>query len=73
MLVVGCEVATLHFNEDITDGSQMVAHSLFSDGAGAFIISTKGEWKLADSGMCLIPDSTHLLAMEPHGRVGKPR
>ncbi len=73
VLVVGCEVPTIMCNETVGDGTSLVSHSLFNDGAGAFIISTEGEWRLASAGMNLIPDSKSLLQFEPHGRIGQPR
>lgn len=50
-----------------------MAQSLFSDGAGAFVVATKGPWKFKDAGMSMIPDSTDLLGMVPHSKPGEPQ
>ncbi|KAG5184184.1 thiolase-like protein [Tribonema minus] len=72
VLVVGLELASLHADEMQDDPSTLVALSLFSDGAGAFIIATAGPWRFADAGMSLIPDSTTLLGMVPHSAPHEP-
>ena len=66
VLVVASEIATLHSAETESDLSSVIAMSLFSDGAGAFVVTTKGEWEFSNAGMSLIPDSQHLLGMVPH-------
>ncbi|KAG5181639.1 thiolase-like protein [Tribonema minus] len=51
VLVVGIELSSLHADETQDDPSTLVTHSLFSDGAGAFVIATSGAWHFADAGM----------------------
>lgn len=71
VLVVGVEVASLHGDFSAEDGGSLVAHSLFSDGAGAFVVAAAGAWRIAAAGMELIPGSAHLLGMHPHSPPGE--
>jgi len=65
VLVVAVEVASTHYDLTATDPSSLVAHALFADGAAAMVISTDGDWRYVETGMSLVPGSTHLLGFNP--------
>ncbi|MEN9868114.1 MAG: hypothetical protein RL748_3704 [Pseudomonadota bacterium] len=65
VLVVAVELASMQYNILETDMSSLVSSSLFSDGAGAAIVGTDGEWLFDESGMSLVPNSKHLLSLTP--------
>lgn len=65
VLVVAVELSTMQYNIIETDMSSLVSSSLFSDGAGAALVGTGGEWSFDESGMSLVPNSKHLLSLTP--------
>jgi predicted naringenin-chalcone synthase len=71
VLVVAVEVASTHYDVTATDPSSLVAHALFADGAAAMIVSGDGPWRYTDTGMSLVPDSTHLLGLSPPLEAGQ--
>jgi predicted naringenin-chalcone synthase len=65
VLVVALETATGHYNVVDTDVATLVANSLFADGAAAVVLAEDGPWRYSRAGMQLVPNSHHLLTMEP--------
>lgn len=65
VLVVAVELCSMQYNILETDPSSLISSSLFSDGAGAAIITPVGEWNFIKAGMSLVPDSKHLLRLHP--------
>jgi len=65
VLVVAVEVASTHYDLNATDPSSLVAHSLFADGAAAVVLAPEGRWRYSGTGMSLVPESTHLLGLDP--------
>lgn len=65
VLVVAVELASVQYNIAHTDISNLVASSLFSDGAGAALVGSDGEWAFDHAGMSLVPNSKHLLQLTP--------
>lgn len=65
VLVVAVELASMQYNLLETDISSLVSSSLFSDGAGAMIVAPEGRWAMERAGMSLVPDSKHLLRLNP--------
>jgi len=65
VLVVAVETASTHYDLNATDTSSLVAHSLFADGAAAIVLAPEGRWRYTATGMSLVPDSTHLLGLDP--------
>lgn len=65
VLVVALEVSSGHYNIVDTDPSTLVANTLFSDGAAAFVLSERGAWAWERTGMQLVPKTQHLLTFEP--------
>ncbi|MFK7962646.1 MAG: hypothetical protein AB8C46_01640 [Burkholderiaceae bacterium] len=65
VLVVAVEVASTHYDLNATDTSSLVAHTLFADGAGSVVLAPEGRWKYTHAGMSLVPQSTHLLGLDP--------
>ncbi|HWB00856.1 MAG TPA: type III polyketide synthase [Pirellulales bacterium] len=60
VLMCAVELCTLHCRFD-GDAGQIVSNAIFSDGAAALVVGAapaEGEWRLADTGSCLIPNST---------------
>lgn len=65
VLVVAVELASLQYDPVDDDMSTLVSMALFSDGAGAMVVAPEGRWRMTRAGMSLVPDSTHLLALNP--------
>lgn len=65
VLVVAVELASVQYNIVDTDLSSLVSSALFSDGAGAMIVAPRGRWHIHKAGMSLVPNSQHLLRLNP--------
>jgi predicted naringenin-chalcone synthase len=66
VLVVACEVPSSHVDFKLTDRDNLVAQSLFADGAAAIIVTAKkGLWKFVDAGSSIVPNASHLLGLNP--------
>ncbi len=75
VLVCAVELCSLHYHYG-WDPQQVVANSLFADGAAALVgvpadAAPAGAWRLAASGSCLIPDSESAMtwSIGDHGFV----
>ena len=66
VLVVAVELSSMQYNIVDTDPSSLVCSSLFSDGAGAMIVAPEGRWHFERAGMSLVPDSKHMLRLNPN-------
>jgi predicted naringenin-chalcone synthase len=65
VLVVSTEVASVQYQPNVYEPTDLVATSLFSDGSAAFIVTTEGPWRFEDTGCSVVPNSSHLLSMQP--------
>jgi predicted naringenin-chalcone synthase len=66
VLVVAVEMSSVQYNIVDTDISSLISSSLFSDGAGAAIIAPQGPWLMDKAGMSLVPNSKHMLRLNPN-------
>ncbi len=66
VLVVAVEMSSVQYNIIDTDISSLISSSLFSDGAGAAIIAPEGPWLFQKAGMSLVPNSKHMLRLNPN-------
>lgn len=66
VLVVAVELSSIQYNITETDVSTLISSSLFSDGAGAVIVAPKGPWLFEEAGMSLVPNSKHMLRLNPN-------
>ncbi|MBP6902221.1 MAG: hypothetical protein KBC73_19180 [Burkholderiaceae bacterium] len=65
VLVVAVETASVQYDPQVQSPSQLIASSLFADGAAAFVVGREGAWQFEAAGMSLVPDSRDLLRMSP--------
>lgn len=65
VLVVAVEVASIQYDAVVDDISTLVSSVLFADGAAAFIVAPKGDWRFDRAGMSLVPDTRAMLRMAP--------
>ncbi|MFO0728213.1 MAG: hypothetical protein U1E65_30810 [Myxococcota bacterium] len=65
VLVCAVETPSIQYDCTITDLSQLVASSLFADGAAAFVLAPEGKWTFEKTGMSLVPGSEQALRMSP--------
>ncbi|KAJ9454404.1 Chalcone synthase [Diplonema papillatum] len=65
VLVAAVENASIQVS--LADGTRngAVCHSLFSDGAAAFVVAPEGVWEMTSAGMAIVPNSLKTLTMTP--------
>lgn len=61
VLLAAVEICSVHYQYSAEDETNL-ANGLFSDGAGALVLSagreaSAGAWRVADTGSCILPDS----------------
>lgn len=59
------ETASVQYDAQVQSPPQLIASTLFADGAAAFIVGREGAWRFEAAGMSLVPDSRDLLRMSP--------
>jgi predicted naringenin-chalcone synthase len=65
VLIVAAETASNHSDFHTLVDDEMVASALFADGAAAIVLTAEGKWRYTETGMWLVPDSLHLLGLNP--------
>ena len=64
VLLAAVELCSLHYDYGSVP-EKMIANALFADGAAAIVGTADGEgWRVADTGSCLIPDSSNEMAWD---------